>query len=161
MARSYPRSRGVAELPWLSTRSDQVGRAVVGGRSRSVFGWVTGLSGCGSTSWFLGIRPLTACLPDRDGSLDAKIPKEGNQLQRPRARLLLAFVPAILLLSACGAVGAASVNRSTSSPSISTAAASESPTAFAVVEPSPVATPVVATPVVAAPVQPADPYAAA
>src|SRR5213593_1430237 len=82
-------------------------------------------------------------------------------MQRPRARLLLAFVPAILLLSACGAVGAASVNRSTSSPSISTAAASESPTAFAVVEPSPVATPVVATPVVAAPVQPADPYAAA
>src|SRR5213596_3283176 len=77
-------------------------------------------------------------------------------MQRPRARLLLAFVPAILLLSACGAVGAASVNRSTSSPSISTAAASESPTAFAVVEPSPVA-----TPVVAAPVQPADPYAAA
>src|SRR5436309_15849142 len=82
-------------------------------------------------------------------------------MQRPRARLLIAFVPAILLLSACGAVGAASVNRSTSSPSISTAAASESPTAFAVVEPSPGATPVVATPVVAAPVQPADPYAAA
>jgi serine/threonine-protein kinase len=82
-------------------------------------------------------------------------------MQRPPARLLFAFVPAIVLLSACGAVGAASVNRSATSPSISTAAASESPTAVAVVNPSPVATPVVAKPVVAAPVRPADPYAAA
>jgi len=82
-------------------------------------------------------------------------------MQRLRARLLFAFVPAILLLSACGAAGEASVNSSPSSLSISTAAASESPTAVAVVKPSPVATPVVAKPVVAAPVQPADPYAAA
>ena len=81
-------------------------------------------------------------------------------MQRLRARLLFAFVPAIILLSACGDAGAASVNSSPSSPSISTAAASESPT-VAVVIPSPVATPVVAKPVVAAPVQPADPYAAA
>jgi serine/threonine-protein kinase len=85
-------------------------------------------------------------------------------MKRPRARLLLAFVPAILFLSACGDTGAASVSRPASSPytptaAATTAAATASP--VAVVTPSSVATPVVAKPIAAAPVRPADPYAAA
>jgi serine/threonine protein kinase, bacterial len=75
-------------------------------------------------------------------------------MQRLRTRLLLAFVPAILLLSACGDSGAATNNNPATSPATATTAAAASPTPVLaiVVKPSPVAAPVVAPP--------ADPYAA-
>lgn len=73
-------------------------------------------------------------------------------MQRLRTRLVLAFVPAILLLSACSE-GAASDNNLAAPPATSTATAAVSPAAVAVVKPAPVAAPVVAAP--------ANPYAAA
>jgi serine/threonine-protein kinase len=90
-------------------------------------------------------------------------------------RLLLAFVPAMLLVSACGEATAATApsDRVTpESPATATAAAVMSPTPVAVASPTPVAIvkpsptppPVVIPPVVAPPVvapPPADPYAAA
>ena len=79
-------------------------------------------------------------------------------MQRLNARLLLALLPAFLLLTACGDVSSASENNAASSPAMATATAVVSPVAVAVVKPSPVATPVVVAPVVK---PPANPYAAA
>jgi hypothetical protein len=79
-------------------------------------------------------------------------------MQRLNARLLLAFVPAVLLLTACGDASPASYYNAASSPAAASSTAVVSPVVVAVVKPSPVATPVVVAPVVN---PPANPYAAA
>jgi hypothetical protein len=76
-------------------------------------------------------------------------------VQKLKSRLLLAFVPTILLLAACGDAGAVSNNNAVASPV--TAAVAASPATVAV-KASPVAKP---KPVAAKPKPAAAPYAAA
>jgi serine/threonine-protein kinase len=78
-------------------------------------------------------------------------------MQLLTTRLLLAFVPAILLLSSCGDAGAPADTIATASPTTAKAVATTSPVAVAV-KPSAPAAPVAPPP--AAP-PPADPYAQA